>query len=51
MNRRFKQAFRVARDRRIRWCDRREHHGPLRILFIPVGELARRAAAAVLGIF
>lgn len=51
MNRRSKHTFRLASDRRIRWFDRRQHHGPLRILFIPVGELVHRAAAAVLGIF
>ena len=38
-------------DRRKRWFDRRQRSGPFRWLFTPVGMLARRAAAAVLGIF
>ena len=50
MNRRTKHLPHVP-DRRKRWFDRRQHSGPFRFLFIPVGLLARRAAAVVLGIF
>ena len=50
MNRRTKHLPHVP-DRRSRWFDRRQHGGPFRFLFIPVGLLARRAAAVVLGIF
>ena len=50
MNRRTQHLPHVP-DRRKNWFDRRQHHGPFRWLFIPVGDLARRAAAVVLAIF
>ena len=50
MNRRTKHLPHVP-DRRKNWFDRRQHGGPFRWLWIPVGELARRAATSILAIF
>ena len=50
MNRRARLVP-VPHDRRVRWFERRQHAGPFRFLWIPVGDLARRTAAVVLSIF